>query len=90
MTKRIPVTQCLECGTTLSGIGDLEKGDGRGHVPGDPVACIRCGAVATVDGAGALRPFTEAEAHALTSDAEWCAALARMVRSIHLLKHQTN
>ena len=90
MTKRIPVTQCLECGTTLSGIGDLEDGDGPAPGPGDPVACIRCGAVATVDGDGALRGFTDREMDELIADRAAMDGLARLVQNIHLLKHQVN
>jgi hypothetical protein len=48
--------------------------------PGDPMACIRCGAVMTYDERGALRGFTDEEIDGLASDTETMAELAKLVR----------
>lgn len=87
---RVPETKCLECGHIVNAVGNASAGEPTPPEPGDAIACIECGAVATIDASGALRPFTEEEAHALTSDPEWWAQIHSMVRRIHLLKHSVN
>jgi hypothetical protein len=87
-TVAIPETRCLECGHTFNAIG---TGDGSVPAPhpGDPVACIDCGAVMTFEN-GRLRGFTEAEAYDLIADEKTLDNLARLVRNIHLLRAGLN
>lgn len=85
---RVPETRCLECGHTLDALGTLD-GTPASPKPGEPVACIRCGAAMTFEN-GRLRPFTEAEIDDLLGDRETMADLARAVRNIHLLRHAQN
>jgi hypothetical protein len=88
---RVPETKCLVCGVKLNAIGDLDDGTpDRGPKPGEAVACIRCGAVATVDEGGALRPFTDDEARELEADAEAMADLAGLVRRIQIVRAMRN
>jgi DNA-directed RNA polymerase subunit RPC12/RpoP len=85
---RVAEARCLECGHTFNAIG---TGDGRvpDPQPGDPVACIDCGAVMTFED-GKLRGFTEAEAYDLIADRKTLDDLARLVRNIHLLRAGQN
>lgn len=83
--RRIAPAKCLECGHTIDAIGSL-GGDYPRPNPGDAIACIRCGAVMTMED-GALRGFTEKEMDELVADKEWMNDLARTVKRIHLLKH---
>jgi hypothetical protein len=89
MTTRVPETYCLNCGTILDAVSTP---DDANCVPtrGDPIACLRCGAVATVGDDGALRPFTEEEAVALLADDETMANLRRAVGAINVLRHSRN
>ena len=87
---RVPKTNCLRCGATLDAVGDLEQPDARGPQPGDPILCIRCGAVATIDAAGALRPFTEAEARELEGDATAMREMAKLAHMIYIVRHAQN
>lgn len=86
--KRIPATKCLECGHGLNSIGAII--DERGPQPGDPIACIRCGAAMTIGEDGKLRGFTKTEMDELLADTEAMNDLAQMVKKIHLLKHAQN
>jgi hypothetical protein len=58
--------------------------------PGDPVACLKCAAVMTIDRSGVLRPFTETEANALMEDAELVRALRRLVGAIRVIRAGRN
>jgi hypothetical protein len=84
----IPTTSCLHCGTRLDSISDT-NGVTRPQ-PGDPVACIRCGAVATVDDLGSLRPFTPKEARELADNADLMRQLRRLVGLIHFVTGARN
>lgn len=85
---RIPETNCLVCRQVLTGISATE-GDAKPK-PGDPVACINCGAVCTVDDFGDLRPFTEAEAKVLREDDEWMAQVRKLVGVIQIVNAVKN
>lgn len=52
--------KCPHCGEVLSGISNL-TGEQK-PAPGDPIACIFCGAIMTVDDSGNLCPFSEEQA----------------------------
>jgi hypothetical protein len=84
---RIQATRCPQCDARLSAVGDLE--DGRGPQAGDPVACLRCGAIMMFE-AGGVRGFTDAEAEELLSDHEAMDNLARLVRNIQLFRAVQN
>lgn len=88
-TRRITPKPCLRCGVPLNAIGMITEGDARGPQPGDPVVCIRCGGVMTMEN-GELRGFTDAEMDELTADAETMADLARMVQRVYLVRHGVN
>jgi hypothetical protein len=79
--KLIPRQNCIACGAFVSAIGD-PSGEAPNPEPGDPVACIHCGVVATIGRDGLLRPLTEAEAAALMKDPEHVAALEKLVKRI--------
>jgi hypothetical protein len=85
---RVPAAKCLECDNTLNAIGSFD-GTAPAPKPGDPVACIRCGAVMTFE-AGALRGFTETEMDELIADTEAMDELARMVKGIHFVRTRRN
>lgn len=82
---RVPLTRCLECGRELSAVGTSDGSPAKPE-PGDPIACIGCGAVMTIDAEGALRGFTEEEMDDLTADPEAMNNLALVVRRIHYLR----
>lgn len=83
---RIPETRCLECRRKLDAIGTADPAtEGATPNPGDPVACIGCGAVMTFEN-GRLRGFTEREMDALEADEDTMKALARIVQHIHFLR----
>ena len=77
-TIRVPETRCLECGRTLDAVGTLD-GTRPDPQPGEPIACLRCGAAMTMEN-GALRGFTDEEMEELK---EVMDDLARVVRGIH-------
>jgi hypothetical protein len=79
--KRIPRQKCVACGEVVTALGDPDGGAAAPE-PGDPIACMYCGVVATIGRDGLLRPLTEAEAAALMKDAEHVAALQKLVESI--------
>jgi ribosomal protein S27E len=88
MTTRVSKTNCLICGTILDAVSGV--GADRGPKPGDPIACIRCGAIATIGDDGALRMFTEEEAESLLADDEVMDELRMVVGAIKVLKHLRN
>jgi hypothetical protein len=79
----------MECGNRLDAIGTAD-GTAAMPSPGDPIACIRCGAVMTIDENAKMRGFTEPEMDELTSDVEAMNNLSRMVQRIHVLRHAAN
>ncbi len=85
---RIPAGKCLHCGHRLDAIGADRRQRPPG--PGDPIACLRCGAAMTIGEDGSLRGFTGAEMDALTADTEAMNELARVVRKIHFITHAMN
>lgn len=79
---------CLGCGRRMNALGPVDCAPST-PAPGDPVACIRCGAVMTYE-AGKLRGFTEREMAELTADAEAMNHLAMVVKRIHFIRHGVN
>lgn len=87
---RVPEHRCLNCGARLNAIGVHGQGlPAEMPEPGDPVACMRCGAVATWED-GEIRGFTDAEMDALIADTERMDELARLVKGIHFLRGAQN
>lgn len=84
--RRIEECICLDCGRQLDAIGSPDNGPCREPRPGDPIACIRCGAVMTYE-AGHLRGFTDAEMKQLVADTETMDELAHLIKGIHILAH---
>jgi hypothetical protein len=56
----------------------------------DVTVCIKCGAVMMLDRDLKVRGMTDAEIAELTSDLELMNVLARMVRCVHLMRHDKN
>jgi hypothetical protein len=85
---RVPETRCLECGCKLDAIGTMDgtRPDPR---PGEPVACVRCGAVATFEN-GRIRGFTDKEVEDLLCDEAVMNELAHLTRAVHLIRHMQN
>lgn len=67
-THRVPRSDCLHCGHILTVVGTIDGTDSPRPRPGDPVLCMACGAVATVDETGLMRPFTPEEFDELRKD----------------------
>lgn len=87
---RIPPTNCLECGYRMDAIGTMDGSVPRPK-PGDAIACMKCGAVCTVEDDGRhLRGFTDAEMTDLVADNDRMDQLAHLVKGIHFLKHLQN
>ena len=86
---RVPDTKCLECGRKLDAVGTMDGTVPRPK-PGEPIACLRCGAAMTMGENGALRGFTEAEMDELVADTEAMDELARMVARIHFVRATQN
>ncbi len=85
--RRVKETRCLACDTRLDAIGAPGEQGTPVPDPGDPVACIRCGAVMTYEN-GALRGFTEKEMDELERDPEAMSELGHMVKGIRFLKYK--
>lgn len=86
---RIRPGACLECGRKLDAIGTLDGTTPRPE-PGNAIVCIGCGAVMTVDAAGALCGFTDQQMNELIADTAHMDEIARLVRRVHFIRHATN
>jgi len=88
-TTAIHEHDCLLCGKHVDSVSNAEGGARKAPNPGDPVACIRCGAVMTYE-RGRLRPFTDAEAKDPMRDEACMRTLRRVVGAIHLVRAGQN
>lgn len=89
-TTRVQETKCLGCGATLDAVSDVSSGAKSAPNPGDPIACLKCGGVATINDSGAICPFTEDQARELAADEGMLRELRRVVGAIHFLKAARN
>jgi hypothetical protein len=89
--RRVPATRCLnpECNRPLDAIGRMDD-QPASPKPGDPIACLRCGNVMTIDADGSLRPFTAQEARELMDDPEAMRELCNVVGKIHAINVMVN
>lgn len=85
---RMADAKCMECGRPLNAIGSIDS-TAPLPKPGDPVACLRCGAVMTIEG-GVLRGFTDAEMNGLVADDEAMDELAQLISKIHFVRHMVS
>jgi hypothetical protein len=79
--KRIPQSVCIECGVHLDTVSSLDHTVARPK-PGDPIACLECGAVMTMEN-DKIRPFTIEEADSLLADKAAVIHLLQVVKRIH-------
>lgn len=87
---RVRPKPCPTCKNNLNAIGSDDGSTGRGPMPGDPVVCLRCGSVMTVDSAGELTGFTDKQMDDLVADREFMNHVARLVRRVHFLRASVN
>lgn len=86
---RVPQTHCAGCNATLNAAGTVDGSPYRPK-PGDPIACLKCGAVMTVNAAGAVVGFTDAQMAELMADPVAVIELARVVRRIKFIRATVN
>ena len=84
---RIPQSRCLNCGAPLNAMGTADLNEPALPSPGDAVVCIRCGGVMMVGDDMRPRGMSDAEMDAMTADREWMNDIAKLVQSIHFVKH---
>jgi len=82
LITHVPEPRCVECGRHINVI----YSEALRPRPGEPVACELCGAVATIDAAGYLRAFTEAEFDAIVQDPDAIQALSKSNRAVFLVR----
>jgi hypothetical protein len=73
----------------MDAISTLDRSEAAPE-PGDPIVCIRCACVMTIDEDRRLTGFTQAQTDELVADAEWMDLVFKAVGKVHFLNHITN
>lgn len=84
---RTPECVCLNCGKVFDALGTGDLNVAADPQPGDVTVCIRCGAVMKIGDNLRVRGMTDAEMDELQADTEWMNQVARLVKTIHFMRH---